>query len=156
MAAWFVEKFCIADRQKSLKHGLQTRGWVTGFLSRRAELRVVALRFVEEKRVAAITEARVAEQIARVKAVLKRYHINKASHIFNIDECGVSFDKMNCRSLRRGVAHASVSRAMHFATIRTRGNLNHVTVMAVISADGKEYKLFLVSPGKLPHYRRLE
>ena len=73
IAAWFVEKFCIADRQKSFKHGLPTRGWVTGFLSRRAELRVVALRFVEDKRVAVITEARVTEQIARDKAVLKRY-----------------------------------------------------------------------------------
>ena len=39
--------------------------------------------------------------------------------------------------------------------MRTKGNLNHVTLMAVVGADGRAYKPALVFPGRQPHYRRL-
>ena len=69
-------------------------------------------------------------------AVLKRYRINNPSRVFNIDECGMSFDRMSARSLRRGVAHAADGKSLDISCLRTKGKLNHVTLMAVIAAEG--------------------
>ena len=65
----------------------------------------------------------------------------------------MSFERMNRRSLRRGVSHASQQNSIDVAGMRARGNLNHVTMMVAVPANSHAFKPVIVFPGKLPHYR---
>jgi len=80
------------------------------------------------------------------KYAMHGYHIKDASLIFNMDQSGASFAKMTDRSLRKGVAPLNTT-LVHSAA-RTRGCLERVTVMPVVSGGGVAYKLVIVYPGK--------
>lgn len=62
-----------------------------------------------------------------------------------MDQSGSFFEKIVGRSLRKriGVTRNNLSQK----TVRTKVDLNHVTVMPVILADGKAYTPVVVNPG---------
>ena len=152
----YVKTFLPAAQQNVFKNGCPSRGWLESFIRRRPDLRMRCMQVMEDKRIEAITPTKVGEHIARVIAICKRFRIRHPCQIVNLDECGMSFDRMAGRSLRQGVTHSTRQRSVESVAVRTRGNLNHVTIMAVVGADGKAYKPVVVFPGKQPHYRRLE
>ena len=137
------------------KNGTPSRRCTEAFVIRRPDLRKMFMRFVEDRRLSAISHSSVAEHTALVTAILQRYRITDPSRVVNLDEIGFSFDRMTQRSLRRGVTHATHTTAVAIPAIRTSGNLNHVTMMVVVSSNGKAFKPLLVLPGKQPNFRRL-
>ena len=58
-------------------------------------LKCSAVLQVEKNRVDSITPEIVMETIARVQAVMNRYHIHDSKFIFNMDQSGSSFEKTN-------------------------------------------------------------
>ena len=120
------------------------------FLSRH-NLELRAVRQVEDKCVMAMTPEHVSEHIARIKAAMDRYHIHDPPFIFNMDQSGCSFGKIIGRSLRKGVGSQGSNLVQKNITIK--GDLDRVTTMPVVSAEGKAYTPCLKFPGKTPHYR---
>lgn len=128
--------------------------WVKRF-SQRHGLSYRRVQQVEGVRVDAVKHDVVAEHIARMEAVYKRYNIKHARQLVNMDQSGSSFKKMVGRSLRKGMVPSDDSaKALALQkTLATRGSLDRVTVMPVVSADGHAYKPCVVYPGKHAHYR---
>ena len=156
LATHYLVQFCPVWKRDGFTAGKPSRGWANAFVNRRPDLKKVAMRVIDDKRMLAISKARVAEHISRVQAICARYRIDEPSRVFNLDESGASFDKMTGRSLRRGVGPSSdKSKSITRAGLQTKGRLNHVTVMGVVSADGRAYKPAVVFPGNQHHYRVL-
>lgn len=128
--------------------------WVKKF-SNRNKLSYRRVQQVEAVRVQAVSRSNVSEHIARVQAAINRYSIRSASQIINMDQSGMSFEKIVGRSLRKGFCDAATRKCSLAVqkTLQTKGNLNRVTVMPVVSASGTAYKPVIVYPGKLPHFR---
>lgn len=106
---------------------------------------------MEYNRIDAITPETLTENICRVQMVMNRYNIHDAKFIFNMDQSGSSFEKIIGRSLRKGVG--LIGQKLMQRTISTKGNLNRVTIMPVVSAAGKAFTHCLSFPGKTGHYR---
>eukprot|EP00178_Gracilaria_changii_P009132 TRINITY_DN2699_c0_g1_i1.p1 TRINITY_DN2699_c0_g1~~TRINITY_DN2699_c0_g1_i1.p1 ORF type:complete len:143 (+),score=16.37 TRINITY_DN2699_c0_g1_i1:293-721(+) len=72
--------------------------------------------------------------------------------MFNTDQSGASFAKMKGRSLRKSVGLQNACLVQN--CVSKKRNIKHVTIMSVVSACGKTYKLAVVFPEKLAHYRK--
>ena len=70
-----------------------------------------------------------------------------------MDESGISFRKMAARSFRRAVGLRS-DRLVQ-AAVKRNGNLERLTVMAVVNASGCSFNPIVVYLDKQPHYRRV-
>ena len=101
-----------------------------------------AVRQIEDKPVEEMTPEIVSEHMARVQAAMDRYNIRDPKFVFNMDQSGASFHKMVGRALRKGVASKGEPTVQK--TIRTKGVLNRVTIMPVVSASGTSYKPVVV------------
>lgn len=84
---------------------------------------------------------------------MKRFNIHKPEYMFNTDQSGASFEKMNGPSLWKGVISAGPRLLQNMIT--TKGNLERVTGINVVSASGKSHKPVVVFHGKLAHYRKI-
>lgn len=71
----------------------------------------------------------------------------------SLDESGISFKNMIGRSNRKGIGERNLR--LYKKVSKGKGNLNRMTVMAVVNADGQSIKLVVVIPEKQAHYRRL-
>ena len=120
---------------------------------KRHGLRTSSVQVVEDKRLLAITPSTVTEHIARVQAALDRYNIRDARCIFNVDQSGSLFARMVGRSLRKGIGKPG--QTLEQSNVRTKGQLDRVTIMPVVSAAGSTFKPVIVYPGKNPHYRKV-
>ena len=126
--------------------------WIKSF-SNRHNLSCRNAQCIENKRVEAMSAANVAEHIARVQAACKRYNIKDGSRVFNMDQSGISFAKMCGRSLRKAVTPENIKPVQ--IAVRTKGNLERVTIMPVVSASGQTYTPVIVFPGKQAQFRRV-
>ena len=120
---------------------------------KRHGLRTSSVQVVEDKRLLAITSSNVTEHIARVQAALDRYNIRDARCILNVDQSGSSFARMVGRSLRKGIGKPG--QRLQQSNVRTKGQLDRVTIMPVVSTAGSTFKPVTVYPGKNPHYRKV-
>ena len=139
--------------QVKFLNGCPSRNWLKGFM-RRNFLETKSVKVVEDKRVQALTRDHVAEHIGRVKAIIARYNIKNAKYIFNLDQSGCSSQRMTGRSLREGVGPRHV--ALINSSVRTKVNLERVTIMPVVSANGFAYKPVVIYPGVQRHYRTVK
>ena len=122
-------------------------------MMKRFGLQYQSEQIVEDQRITAINPSTVSEHIARIQAAFDRYGIRDPRFIFNTDQSGSSFKRMCGRSLRKG--YGRKDKKLQQACIRTRGQLDRVTVIPCISASGKAYKPVIVFPGIQPHYRKV-
>jgi len=67
-----------------------------------------------------------------------------------MDQSGASFAKVTGRSLRKGVRPKNM--ALIHTGVRTKGKLDHVTIMSVFSAAGTALKPVIVFPGVQAHH----
>ena len=51
----YLQRYAPADRSTMFKNGLPSRGWVTNFIARREDLRTILMRYIENRRMDAIT-----------------------------------------------------------------------------------------------------
>ena len=51
----YLQRYAPADRSTMFKNGLPSRGWVTNFIARHEDLRTISMRYIEERRMDAIT-----------------------------------------------------------------------------------------------------
>ena len=70
-----------------------------------------------------------------------------------MDQSGISFAKMVGRCLRKVID--SSGQTLTEKAIRTRGNLEGVAVMPVVTASGNTYSQVVVYPGTQAHYRKV-
>ena len=125
--------------------------WLNGFLVRHSNIDVKPLQGIECKRTDAVTMGHIGEHISRVKAALMRYNIREPRFIFNLDESGASFKKVTGRSLRKAVttnSHTAIA-----VVCRTKGKLDHITVMSVANSAWVTLKYVVVYPGREVHHR---
>ena len=132
---------------------LPSNKWVGGFLKRHPELAIRSVKVIESKRVEAVTRQNVCEHISRLQETMNRYGITEARRVFNLDESGVSFRKMGHCSCRKVVGLENNNFVC--SLVRTKGNLDRLTVMCVVNAAGEQYKPVVVYPGKKAHFRRI-
>lgn len=111
-----------------------------------------AVRKLEDKGGEAMAPDIVQEHMARVQAAIDSYNIRDPKFVFNMNQSGASFNKMVSRALRKGVTSKGAPDVQK--NIRTKGDLNRVTIMPVVSTSGTAYKLVFVFLGKLAHYRK--
>ena len=85
---------------------------------------------------------------------MDRYHIRDSKFLFNTDQSGSSFKRMCGRSLRKGFGVKD--KKLQQACVRTKEQLERITVIPSFSASGKAYKPVFVFPGIQPHYRNVK
>ena len=122
-------------------------------MAKRHGLQRKSVRVIEQSGVEALSKRVVAEHVARVQAASARFYIKDSKFIFNMDQSDASFEKMVGRSLRK--RYAPKERVLVQTGIRTKGKLDRVTVMPVVSAAGVAYTPVIVFPGIQAHYRRV-
>lgn len=127
--------------------------WLGRFMKRNG-FRSTSVALIEDKREKAVTADNLCEHLQRVQAVFDRFNIKDPRHVFNLDESGASFHQITGRSLRKGVCMKG--QKVQRIAVRTKGNLDHVTIMSVVSAAGVALKPVVVFPGKQAHYRKVQ
>ena len=137
----------------AFKDSRPSKNCIAGFAGHHG-LEYRAVQMIEDKRLAEVTMPVVCEHIAGVNAVLQRFNIKDPKYIFNLDQSGSSFAKMTGRSLWKGVGPKHT--ALIQSTVRTKGNLERVTVMPVVSAAGTTCKPVMGFPGKQAHFSRVK
>ncbi len=92
-----------------------------------------------------MTVNNVAAHFARLEAIYEKYSINCPSQIFNLDETGFSL-----KGAVRGQTKVIIPKGerANSVTLKTSGNVDHVTVMPVVSADGKVWNPAIILKGK--------
>lgn len=80
-----------------------------------------------------------AQHVARVQAVMEEHNIKDGSRIFNIDETGISFKHLLTHCNQQGIVETANTGTTMLS--QTRGALDHVKLMPVVSADGNAYNL---------------
>lgn len=142
-----------SEQQKfSFKNNTPSQKFIKNFLNRNG-LGYRHVRQVEGLRLDALSPRNVIGHIARVRAAMKRFNINSPAQVFNMDQSGISLAKIVGRSLRKGVGPQNTILVQK--TVRTKGSLDRVTIMPIVSADGKAYKPVVIFPGQRPHYRKV-
>lgn len=105
---------------------------------KRTNLEIKGMRGVEEERLNAQRSEIIAEHIESVEEEVIRFNVRDPSRIINLDETGISFKSMTSRSIRRGIG---IRKKHLFTTVaRTKGNLERLTLMGVVSASGHAFK----------------
>lgn len=120
---------------------------------KRLNLQYSGVRGNEGAHIDALTNQHGAEHLPCVSDTMKRYNIREAWQIFNMDETGHSFKRLVERSLRKVIGPKGRNLTLHAS--KTKGNLESVTVMPVLSASGTRYKPVVMYTGKQVHYRKV-
>lgn len=109
---------------------------------------------IESERVAAMCPENVASHFARIHSLCRNYNIKDASHVFNLDEYGLSIYGMKRGGrIKRAVQKSTRANAKG---IKWHGSINHVIMMAVVNGSDHAYTPLFVLPGKLARFRRRE
>lgn len=82
---------------------------------------------------------------------LNHNNISEASRVFNLDETEVSFRELlsNCNQKGISASHTVATAALS----DTRGSLDHLTLMPIVSADGKANSSVIILPYLQAPYR---
>lgn len=128
------------------------REWMKRFVARWPELKLQCAVNLEYERAEAMSPVNIAAHFARIKALSEKYGIKEPCQVFNLDESGFSIRGMawSGRS-KRVVRRAARANARQ---LKWRGSVDHVTMMAVVSAGGQSYTPLFVLPGIKARYRR--
>lgn len=118
-----------------------------GFLLRHQQLSLRRAQLIDAT---ALTPEAVADHIARLKATCKPYVIHALQQIVNLDESGLSF-KPRVRIAHRKTLSLRKGRALT-TYVQTR-NIDHVTLMGVVTYSGHAFNLVDVFPGVQAHFR---
>lgn len=102
---------------------------------------------------AAVTASSILKHIARDQTAFGRYSINNAKHLFNTDQSAAYFAKMTGQSMRKCVGRKNMQLVLIEA--RTKGNLERLALMPMVSADGALYKPVLVLTEIFSHFRKM-
>ena len=124
--------------------------FVRAFLKRNKNIRMRRRAPLEQRRKMAMSPEVLAAHYARLKNAYKHYKILSPAQVFNIDESGVS-----ARSGGRGKGKAAMAAngRSNAVELEFSANAEHVTVMPVVSADGKAWPPVVILPGTFHKYR---
>ena len=140
------------QRQKQIgfKNNTPGKDWARNFL-RRNMLSAKTKQALDRARYDAMTVENVAGHYARLKAIYEKYSINCRSQIFNLDETGFSM-----RGAERGRTKLVTikDQRLNCVSLKLSGSIDHVTVLPVVSADGKMWNPAVVLKGKKHRVRK--
>ena len=126
--------------------------FVRSFLKRHSKIRMRRRAALEQKRKTAMSPHNMAMHFARLKKAYTRFEIVSPAQVFNIDESGVS-----TRTGGRGKGKAAMNAEgrSNAVELEFSSNAEHVTLMPVVSADGKAWPPVIVFPGVFHKFRVL-
>lgn len=96
------------------------------------------MKFIDDKRVSALTTTDIGKHFALVKTSMTRFKITEGSTVFSMNYSGISFKNTLNRSFCNGVAR--VGKELFPSGITTRGNLDRKTIMRVVNAVKKQFR----------------
>ena len=147
----FVGRLPFSRRSRlPFKHGRPGSDFITGFLRRHPEIRMRRRAALEQQRKLAMNPRTLAMHYARLKQAYVKYKIVSPAQVFNIDESGVS-GRTGGRG--KGKAAMRASGRSNSVELEFAGNAEHLTIMPVVSADGKPWPPVVIMPGVLHKFR---
>lgn len=128
-----------------------SRGWIGYFLRQNFTVKVMAMQSIDNYRASSVSAEHICQHIGRGKATVQRYRRMSRNYIRNCDGYSLSLKEALGRKRKYAIGpkQSKVVRCIG----RTTGNLDHVTVMSVLSAMGRKYKPVIVFSGRELHYR---
>lgn len=126
-------------------------GWICRFRERNG-ITSHRRQSLEANRAENMSPTSLAEHFARLKVLCEKYKITCSSQVFNTDESAVS-TRARCNG--KGVVLSSKGACTQCIELPWRGNASRVTIMPVVSADGRDWNPVIVIPGKRVPYRRV-
>ena len=120
------------------------------FVNRHPALSMKRRANLEKDRAVAMSPNNLAEHYARLRQVYKEFNITSGAQIFNLDESGFS-----TRTAFRARAKAAMETQGRNNSVEMKWSSNacHVTLMLVVSADGRVWAPLAILPGKRAKYR---
>ncbi|PXF46856.1 Pogo transposable element with KRAB domain [Gracilariopsis chorda] len=124
--------------------------FVRRFLRRHQEISLKRRSNLEKLRAIAMSPENLASHFARIVQVYKEYKINSPEQVFNIDESGFSV-----RTATRAHSKALFNSKGRSNSVELKwsGNAQHVTIMPVVSGDGRAWSPLVVLQGARAKYR---
>ena len=150
-----IQHFCQhlpLDRQISIpfKNIRPSEGFLPGFFKRHQQLSLKRRCNLEHDRSIAMSVHNMAEHFARLTQVYEKYVITSGAQIFNLDESGFS-TRMAHRA--RAKAFGEKQSRSNARQMKWSKNADHVTIMPIVSADGRIYDPVEILPGKRSKWR---
>jgi hypothetical protein len=78
-------------------------------------------------------------------------YINQADQVFNLDESGLSLKERDKGRVR---VVTLMERRANSVDLKCRGNVDRITIMPLVSADGKPWNPVVVLPGTVARWRK--
>lgn len=151
VVAHFVNRLS-PDRQNSLpfREGRPSKHFVSNFLKRHPELKLRRRAAMERSRADAMSPTNLAMHYARLIKVYQEFNITSAAQVFNLDESGFS-----TRTAGRGRVKAVMRGKGRNNSIDLdwSRNAEHITLMPVVSADGRAWTPVAILPGVRTKFR---
>lgn len=151
MIQMFVARLPAARRRRlPFKQNRPGHDFMVGFMRRHPALTFRRRASLEQQRKLSMCPRTMAMHFARLVRAYIFFNIVSPRQVFNIDESGVS-SRTGGRGKGKAVMRSkgrSNSVELEFA-----GNAEHLTVMPVISADGKPWNPVVILPGTLHKFR---
>ena len=91
----------------------------------------------------------ISKHYARLQQAYDEYGIRSGEQIFNLDETGF-WTRTACCARAHGVMEAKGRR--NAIELKWSANADHVTLMAIVSADGRAWDPVAIAPGKRAKY----
>ena len=126
--------------------------FVRKFVERHPQLRLKRRTQLEMSRARAMSAENLAKHFARLKQAYEKYNITSPSQKFNLDESGFS---MRTASRARAKALFDAEARSNSIELKWKQNAQNVTVMPVVSADGRCWSPVFVLSGKKQKVREL-
>ena len=123
--------------------------FLSGFFKRNSAISLKRRCNLEKDRATAISPTNIAEH-SRLQQAYNEYNICSGAQIFNLDESGFSTETAY-RARAKGVMEASGR--SNSIELKWSSNADHVTLMPVVSADGRARDPVAIAPGKRAKYR---
>ena len=125
-------------------------GFLPGVFKRHQHLSLKRRCNLEHDRSLAMSVQNMAEHFARLTQVYEEYGITSGAQVFNLDESGFS-----TRTAHRARAKAVCEKQgrSNAREMKCSKNADHVTIMPIVSADGRIYDPVAILPGKRSKWR---
>lgn len=127
--------------------------FVRNFLKRHEQITLKRRTNLQKMRADAMSPQNLAEHFARLAQAYKEYQICSPEQIFNIDESGFS---VRTATHARSKALFNSKGRSNSTELKWTANAQHVTIMPVVSGDGRAWSPLVVLPGARAEYRKRE
>lgn len=132
------------------KNDIHFHDYMAAFIKRHPELRMRRRAELEMRRKIAMSPITIAKHYAIMTWIYKTYDITSPPQIFKIDESCLS---SRTGGIGKGKAAIRSNGHSNAVELELSSNIEHITIMPVVSADGKPRNRAVILPGTLQKFR---